>query len=361
MANPKDNFSEPGPARVHDPVVRDSIKRAAVWLSMAAAFWVAWQLIQPILLIIAGIVFAALLDGGTRLLGRVLPIRRGWRLAIVCLTALLLIVAVIFWMGVEIVQQAAQLRETVLTQWDRFVAWLSANGIMPTSAQLNDIGSQVLGSIGRITGAVVGVVGGVTSVVLVLVLGIFMAMEPRLYERGLAWMLPPSTRQNFYVTSARMGSVLRRLLAGRLVGMVVEGAGVWIGLEIGGVPMAALLGIITGLLTFIPNIGAFISGMLVVLVGFSAGSETGLWALGIYVLVQMVDGYVIVPMVARRSVDLAPALVLACQLLFGALFGILGLMLADPIVAMIKVALERRSETNALQDGRQLEQGHLRG
>jgi predicted PurR-regulated permease PerM len=61
------------------------------------------------------------------------------------------------------------------------------------------------------------------------------------------------------------------------------------------------------------------------------------------VFVQIIDGYVIVPMVAKRSVDLAPALVLGAQLLFGALFGIMGLALADPIVAMIKVLLEERS------------------
>src|SRR3546814_17797357 len=110
------------------------------------------------------------------------------------------------------------------------------------------------------------------------------------------------------------------------------------------ISMASVLGNITGLLTCIPNIGAFISGVLIVLVGFSAGWDTGMWAIGVYLIVQTVDGYIIVPMVAKRSVDLAPALVLAAQLLFGALFGIIGLMLADPIVAMVTVALGRRSE-----------------
>src|SRR3546814_11622688 len=95
----------PGPAHVRDPIVRDALKQAAVWLSMAALFWIAWQLAQPILLILAGIVFAALLDGGTRLLGRVLKIGRGWRLLIICLSALLGIVGIFYWWGVELVQQ----------------------------------------------------------------------------------------------------------------------------------------------------------------------------------------------------------------------------------------------------------------
>jgi predicted PurR-regulated permease PerM len=113
---------------------------------------------------------------------------------------------------------------------------------------------------------------------------------------------------------------------------------------LGGVPMAALLGLLTGLLAFIPNIGAIISGVLIVLAGFSVGAQQGLWAIAVYFIVQNVDGYLIVPYVARRTVDLAPAVVLAAQLLFGALFGIMGLFLADPIVAMTKVALEQHSK-----------------
>ncbi len=108
--------------------------------------------------------------------------------------------------------------------------------------------------------------------------------------------------------------------------------------------MAALLGILTGLLAFIPNIGAIVSGVLIVLAGFSVGVNEGLWAIAVYVIVQTVDGYLIVPYVAKKTVDLAPALVLGAQLLFGALFGIMGLALADPMVAMVKTALEQKSE-----------------
>ena len=79
--------------------------------------------------------------------------------------------------------------------------------------------------------------------------------------------------------------------------------------------------------------------------GFSAGVDTGLWAIGTYVIVQTFDGYVLIPMVAKRTVDMPPALTLGAQILASALFGILGLALADPMTAMIKAAMERRSET----------------
>ncbi len=135
-----------------------------------------------------------------------------------------------------------------------------------------------------------------------------------------------------------------------MIGMTVEGVGCGIALSIAGVPMAALLGVITGILAFLPNIGAIVSGLLIVLVGFSAGFDTGIWGIVIYILVQTIDGNIIVPWVARRSVDLAPALVLGAQLLFGSLFGFVGLALADPIVAMIKVFLEERSKKAIVED-----------
>jgi predicted PurR-regulated permease PerM len=208
---------------------------------------------------------------------------------------------------------------------------------------MDQLSNQLMGSLGRLGSAVSSALGAVTSMVMILVIGIFIAVEPRLYERGFAWMLPMRSRAGFYRTASRMGYTMRRLMAGRLIGMAVEGVGTWILLWIGGVPMAALLGILTGLLAFIPNIGAIVSGVLIVLAGFSVSTDAGLWAIGVYVIVQTVDGYLIVPYVARKTVDLAPALVLAAQLLFGALFGLMGLALADPIIAMIKAGLEQKS------------------
>jgi predicted PurR-regulated permease PerM len=160
----------------------------------------------------------------------------------------------------------------------------------------------------------------------------------------MQWMVPSDLRPEFARTLVKMGATLRRLLAGRLLGMAVEGVASGIALAVGGVPMAMLLGIIAGILAFIPNVGAIVTGVLMVAVGFSAGVDTGYWAIGTYLVVQTIDGYVIVPMVAKRTVDLPPALTLGAQILASALFGILGLALADPMTAMLKTALERRSE-----------------
>lgn len=338
------SMEQAGPIEFRDPVIRHEFKRAMVWAGVVLAIMGVIVLAEPLLLIFAGIVLAAMLDGGTRLLGRVLPIGRGWRLAIVTLAAIAFIVWTFIYAGTELVGQAERLKEAVGGQVDRILAWANSMHLMEGGIDVQQIGGQLMGSLGRLGSAVSSALGAVTSAVMILVIGIFIAVEPRLYQRGVAWMLPSDSRERFYRTAERMGFVMRRLMAGRLIGMAVEGVGTWLLLMIGGVPMAALLGILTGLLAFLPNIGAIISGVLIVLAGFSVSTDAGLWAIAVYFIVQTVDGYLIVPYVAKKTVDMAPALVLGAQLLAGALFGLMGLMLADPMVAMIKTALEQKSD-----------------
>ena len=339
---------QPGPADISSQSVRNEARKAAVWLGMALAIVAVIVLAQPIMLIIGGMVFAVILDGGTRLLGRVLPIGRAWRLAIVTLAGFGFIAWTFYFAGTTLAEQAGALRVVIAEQTSKLLAYLGAAGLLPEGG-IPSVGTQLFGGIGRLTSAVSTVLGAISSIIAVLVIGIFIAIEPKLYDRGIAWMMPIERRANFYLLSERVGFVLRRLMFGRVVGMVVEGFGTWWMLWAGGVPMAALLGLLTGLLAFVPNIGAIVSGLLMVAVGFSAGTDQGLWAVVTYFVVQTVDGYLIVPYVARRTVDLAPALVLAAQLIFGALFGIMGLFLADPIVATIKTALEDLSRREAPQ------------
>jgi predicted PurR-regulated permease PerM len=343
MAEPQ-AVTELSPVEMRDPFLRKELKRALIWLGLACGIALLIVLVQPLLIIFAGVVFAALLDGGVRLLGRVLPIGRGWRLLIVVLLTFAFLVGTFVLTGVQVTEQVTQLRSTLEMQANRFTGFLSSHGVMPGASDVNGIVKQALGSVGRVTSWVGTAIGVITSMFMILILGLFIAMDPGTYSRGLEWMVPIDLRPEFARTLVKMGDTLRRLLAGRLLGMAVEGVASGIALAVGGVPMAMLLGIIAGILAFIPNVGAIVTGVLMVAVGFSAGVDTGYWAIGTYLVVQTIDGYVIVPMVAKRTVDLPPALTLGAQIMASALFGILGLALADPMTAMIKTALERRSE-----------------
>lgn len=336
-----------GPTDIKDDMVRREAKKATVWIGIASLFALAVMLAQPIMVIIGGIVLAAMIDGGQRLIRRFAPwMPRGLRITVVLVAVFAFLVWLVIFAGGQIAAQAAQLPTVIEAQLVRLTALAQRHGITMQDVNLQQIASQVLGSVGQVTRALGGIFGGFTTGFLIFILSIYFVLEPDLYRRGVGWMLPEDSRDRWEGTAQRMGKALRMLLFGRLLGMIVEGVATWALLAWWGVPMAALLGLLTGLLAFLPNIGAPISGLLMILVGFSVGTETGLFCIAVYVTVQTVDGNIIVPMVARSTVDLAPALVLGAQLVFGLLFGILGLMLADPIVAMIKIALERQAEKN---------------
>lgn len=340
------SLNSAGPTDFSDRVVITEAKRAATWLAVAALFALVVVLAQPLLVIFGGIVFAALIDGGARLLGRVLHVGRSLRIGLVLFLAATFMIWLVMFAGAQITDQAAQMPNVVSEQVHRLLEYGRAHGMTFGRTDFGAVVQQAAGGVGPLTSVVGGIFGGLTTLFLILILGIYLSLEPRLYQRGVAWMLPLSERASFQVTLIRMGRGLRMLLFGRVLGMLVEGVAVGVLLALYGVPMAALLGILTCLLAFLPNIGAPISGALMMLVGFSGGTHMGLYCAVVYVVVQTVDGYLIVPMVARRTADLAPALVLGAQLIMGVLFGLLGLVLADPIVLMLKIALERQSERN---------------
>jgi len=347
------HVERPGPAEFRDPMVVRELKRAAVWFGLALLIAGVVVLSQPLLLIVGGIIFAVFLDGGARLIGRFLPIGRGLRLALALMIGFGFIGWVFWYAGTTIAAQFEALRIVVTAQFEKMMAFASSLGLIPKGPPTN-LGSQLLGSVGRLTSAVGSALGAITSVILMLVIGIFLAIEPRIYDRGIAWMLPIRHRERFYRIADHVAYTLRRLLFGRLLGMIFEGFFTWFMLAyvsqlfgLHPIPMAALLGLITGLLAFIPNIGAIVSGLLMVAVGFSAGPNEGFFAIFVYFFVQNVDGYLVIPYIARRTVDLAPAIVLGMQLLMGALFGILGVLFADPILAALKVTLMDLSRDHA--------------
>src|SRR3954471_16574408 len=355
------HIERPGPAEFRDPFVRRELAKAAVWFGLALLIVGVIVLAQPLLLIVGGAIFAVFLDGGARLFGRYLPIPRGWRLVLTLVVGFGFLGWVVWFAGTTIGAQFEALREVVTAQFNRLMHFVESLGLMPAGKPTN-IGTELLGSVGRLTTAVGSAVGAVTSVIAMIVIGIFLAAEPKIYDRGIAWMLPLRHRAGFYRIAEHVGFTLRRLLFGRLVGMIFEGFFTWFMLAevsriigVGAVPMAALLGLVTGVLAFIPNIGAITSGVLMVAVGFSAGPQQGVYAIFVYFFVQNIDGYLVVPYIARRTVDLAPAIVLGMQLLMGALFGILGVLFADPILATLKVVLVDLSRQQTVEEGEEPE------
>lgn len=341
-----EGWDDASPAYISSPRLRVEAQKALIWVGVIGLAALAVYISQSLLVIFAALVFASMIDGGARLIGRYLAIPRTLRIVMVLLFAVGFLVWLGYFAGSQIAEQAATLPAIVQKQLNELIDLAQQNGVQVSLSDAQSMLNQVVSGVGTVTRAIGGIAGVIGTSAVILIIGIYVALEPNLYERGVEWMAPRGERSELRKTLAEMALTLRRLMAGRIVGMVFEGFFTWVALELFGVPMAALLGILTGLLAFIPNIGAVISGLLMAIVGFSAGVETGIAAVVIYFVVQTFDGYVVIPMIARKTVDLPPALVLGAQLIMGLLFGIIGLLLADPLLAMLKVALVRRSEAN---------------
>ncbi|HEX8389659.1 MAG TPA: AI-2E family transporter, partial [Sphingomonas sp.] len=137
---------EPGasPNEVHDPLVRQEVKKAKVWFGAAVLIALAILLVQPLLVIFAGLVLGVMFDGGVRLLGRVMPVGRGLRLLIVVLGVLLFLVGTFYLMGVGIVQQVEQLRATLEGQTVRLTTYLTNQGLMPGASDISGVARQAM-------------------------------------------------------------------------------------------------------------------------------------------------------------------------------------------------------------------------
>ena len=359
---------DPGasPTYIGNPRLRFEASRALIWGLSIGLILLVVHISQSLLVIFGALVFACMIDGGARLLGKILPIARGWRVTIVLLAVTGLLIWLVVFAGSQLSQQASEFPEIINEQIARAITFLQQQGFAISSPDIRSFAGSLASGVSTVTAAIGGLLGGFTTLLLIAIIGVYLAIDPRIYERGVAWMVPAKHRDVFYDTISHQAYTLRRLMAGRLLGMVFEGTLTWFLLAYGGrlfgidaVPMAALLGLLTGLLAFIPNVGAIIAGTLMVLAGFSGGTDMGLYTVGVYFLVQNFDGYIVGPYIAKTTVDLAPGLVLSAQLIFGVLFGIIGLALADPLLAMIKVTLERRSarREEAMRNGDEQTEG----
>src|SRR4051794_28265105 len=148
------HVEQPGPTELRDPFVREELKRASVWFGLALAILAIIFLAQPLLLIFAGIVLASMLDGGTRLLGRFLPIRRGFRLAIVTLSVVAFLLWMFYYAGSELAGQAERLRLAVSLQGDRVLGWASQVGLVPDDIRMDQLttqlSGQLMGTLGKV-------------------------------------------------------------------------------------------------------------------------------------------------------------------------------------------------------------------
>jgi predicted PurR-regulated permease PerM len=335
-------------------------------VAFAALLLFSWYFAATLFLIFAGMLLGVALNALTTMLGRVVKLPHALRLTIVCLVLAGLLSGAVFLGGATIAQQATALSDTIKSQLVGVKAFLERNGIdtsyfdignpsasaAPSTAATPGVATThslpSAGALASSGGAIVsqtfklllGTVSAVGNFFIVLFLGLTFAAQPSVYRKGLLFMAPARHRARATVIVDRIGETLERWLMAQIITMFAVFMVTWIGLAIIGIQSAFILGIQAGLLAFIPTIGALIAGMIVVIASLASGWVAAVSALVLFLGVHALESYVLTPIIQRQALDIPPATLFAFQILLGVVFGIWGIALALPLMAIVKVMID---------------------
>lgn len=327
-------------------------RRALTVVAVVGLALLLWQIVDALLLLFIGVLLAVFLRGLARRLSTHAPLSTKWSLAVVVLAIAGLIAGTSVLLGPRISQQFAQLSqalpETVdqlkqslqQTEWGRYVL-----GEVPTSgSELSRRGNLF----SRLTGMASRVMSIVTNAILILFAAVFFAADPDLYKRGLVLLVPEHKTGRVRQALDASGRALWKWLMGKFVAMIFVGVFVTVGLLLLGVPLALALGVIAGLLDFVPFVGPIAAAVPAILLAFTVSPAKALYAGLVYFVAQQIEGNVITPLIQQKEVSLPPVLVLFAVIAAGLVFGLLGIIVATPLVVVIMVVVKMLYVEDAL-------------
>ncbi len=322
-----------------------------VWAGvMLFGLFLLWQFIagiaSAVLLMLLGVLLAVLLSAPVEALHR-RKIPRGVSspLIVVGTVAILILAVYLFFpefqrQGTELTSQLpmaiADLQGRLRNLASAF--GLNLGGSSPTLNSLLDLLRQALGGVlGLFRNLVLFIVGLVAAIFL----AVYLAAKPGPVVDWLVRLFPPDRRPRAREILSSSRQRLLEWFKGQLVSMVIVGTLATIALYLIGVPGALLLGILSGLLEFIPYVGPIISAILPALLAYALGKPIdALYVIGAYILIQQAESNLVTPLVMRHAASVHPAAVIVAVTLMGAVFGLLGALLAVPAAVVAGVLIE---------------------
>lgn len=307
----------------------------------------ALNLIQPIasvlFLIFAGSLLGIGLSGIAEVTNRRLFMPRGISIVLSIFLLLGIPIAIGWIGGAQIAEQSSQLWSNIQSSIEKLRGLLAQTEIgrslmaKATSSNLMPSASAALLSIG---GAFSSVFSGAIDFIVILIIGIYIAVDPDVYSRNFVLLFSRERRPRITQVLGLTNLTLRRWLLGRLVSMLIMGVLVGIGYWIIGMPLALILALIIAIFEFIPFIGQILGVIPAVLVAFNQGWDMVISVLAIYIVIQAIESYLITPLVEQRAVSLPPAFLIAAQFLFGLMAGLPGIALATPLTVVIIISIQ---------------------
>jgi len=322
--------------------------------AIVAAGLLVWSLSNLLLLAFGAILVAVLTRSFASLIEHHTPLRSGASLAAAAIAIGLFITGFAILLGSQLQAQFGQLIERVpdllRALEDRF-GIDNLEGRLVEQIQQSMARTSLLSNVAGFSSAIFG---SLANLLLVMVAGIYLAADPRSYRRGFFLLFPRRARREAAETLDVLYMALRLWLLGQLLSMFLVGAASAVGLWLLGVPSALALGVIAGLLEFVPVIGPILGAAPAVAVGLAESPVTAAWVALLYLVIQQLEGNLIMPLIQQRMVRLPPALTIFAIIGFGLLFGPLGILFATPLLVVVFVSVKKLWVRDTLDEDTEL-------
>ena len=307
-------------------------------VALVAVIAAGWLAREVVLLAFLGILIGVVLSFPVDFLAR--HLKRGLAVLIVLLVILGAVGAGVAVGAKKIASQAGTVREQAQHAVESVrakIEELRGGGEQPKDQQKQQQPQAPAGAEEKAVKGIIGLFSGVTAMVLVLVLGLFLVNEPKTYLEGLRLVVPRRYEEIFDTSFEKVSTGLRKWVGGILVSMTIMGVLTTIGLAVAGIKGWLVLGLLTFFATFVPYVGAIASAIPGLLVAGAQDSSHLMAAVAVYAGVHVVEGYIVEPLVMKRAVKLQPALLLGWQGFFGAVFGLVGTVVATPVLVCVQI------------------------
>ncbi|MEX1080853.1 MAG: AI-2E family transporter [Halofilum sp. (in: g-proteobacteria)] len=314
--------------------------------------------VSVLLLFFSGTVLAVLLDAITGTAQRYLPGGRTVGLLAMSAAVLLAVVGVVLWVVPQLVTQVPELVQQLPEAWQTLRTRIQNNALLqPMLARLGDPAQwlQSSGVLGRATSVVSGAFDLLFNAFVITFIGMYLVVAPDRYQAVAVYPLHPQHREKAQALFGDLGRELRFWLAGRAISMATVGVATALGLYLLGVPLAFTLGLLAGLFSFVPYLGPVLALLPALLIAFAESATLAGWVLLLYAIVQVLETYLLTPLVQQRTTAIPPALLITAQLLGGVFGGLLGILMAAPLAVTSatvfrRVYIEPRDQALARSD-----------
>lgn len=300
-----------------------------------------WLLRDILLLGFAAVLIACVLRGASNVLQQKTRFGPHLSLFAVMFVVTLAICAILWWRGSAISDQIAEISQQLSTQLERLWHELGSSSwgsVLTHQLQLagNTVRSGLTGYLPGVAGSVLGVGG---SLIVILATAAFLAASPELYLEGSLRLLPVPWRPRAREVLNEIATALQLWFLGQVADMAVVTLLIGAGLLLLAVPLAFTLALLAGLLNFVPYVGALVGAIPAIFVALSQSPTLGAWVALLFLVVQFLEGNLIGPWIQKRTIALAPALTILSQTVLGTLFGLIGLIVAMPLMAALVTAV----------------------